>query len=202
MGYAPHMAWMALFLKTPEERLDRMQALTDHLRSLTYLCPHSLYPEEFYRCLIRGGVPSYEQRENARLKVSKLTVPARSLYGELGVCSVDSSNPGESDWPLANELCKDVLSRGLCDSVTLVRGYSRKGLFGTRYSRAVLASPDAARLAILHWFGLLLEDRLDLIIHHLDFSAAPELFVRSLWRRLVRECREDARFSIVVKPAP
>lgn len=198
MGIAP-LGMIDLFSKSSGERKEREQLLLDYLRSLKQLDPGNLWPKEFDLSLLSGRKsPLFEPREGVSLSVSRRTAPDRSCHGRFSIFDIQRGRPKESDWADVDALCTDVLARGLCDSVSLARGC--KGFLGMFHSWAVLGAPDAARLAILHRLDLLLADRLDLVMRDLDFSVAPERFCMSVWKKVVRDCRADARFSIMVKP--
>lgn len=194
MGISP-LACMEVFSTSAVARRERQQLLLSYLAASSSVDPADIYPGEFLRSLIENRQPHFELREAANLTISPLVVAGNSCYGQVSVFSARVERPMQSDWSSANDLCVKALDDGYCDSVMLVRGCSTRWLFGSRLSRAVIAVPDVAKLAVLSNLDLLQQNRLEEVLGMLDFAGKPSRYCENSWSKIVRECRDDSRFQ-------
>ncbi|MCQ4167728.1 hypothetical protein [Tahibacter harae] len=193
MGISP-LASMEIFATSAAVRRERERSLLSHLAASSNVSLANIYPNEFMRSMIENRRPHFELREAANLTTSLLKVAENSCYGRIRFFSVRGERPMESDWSSANDLCVKALDAGYCDSVMLVRGCSTKWFFGSRWSRAVIAVADVAKLAVLSNLDLLQYGRLEEVLGMLDFSGKPSRYCKKGWSKVVRECRDDPRF--------
>lgn len=199
MGITP-LAVMTMYCRSPAERQNREQALLDYLATAPSVDPAYVYPNEAVDAFLEDRPLCYQARTGARLMVFRRRVAEWACHGSFSVSSKNVSKPDDADWANAAELCRDVLAHRLCDSALLHRACSSRGWFGVRHSLGIVATPDAAKLTFLHLRGELPEARLDLAVAALDFSGSPQQHCLGDWRRLLRECRADPRFAVLLKP--
>lgn len=198
MGISP-LARIEIFAPSAAARKDRELSLKVYLSSLSLMDLSSIYTDEFSNSLMEKRRPNFEVREDASLAISLLSVPEWSCHGSVSISPVRIGHPRASDWGDVSELCRDALDRGLCDGAILNRGCSKRFLFVTLYSRAVVATPDFSKLAVLSGLDLLREERLGALISTLDRSGASLVYCEKKWSDIVHECRKDPRFASVVK---
>jgi hypothetical protein len=136
--------------------------------------------------------------QSARLRGSFLSVNPASCYGDLHIFDAAMGHPGNGDWQSACRLCDEIINRELCSSVYLNHGCESKGLFGTRYSSAVVASPDFAMLSVLRHLGLFVEAGLPSTVPQLSLASPKQRFCQREWRVLRAKCISDVRFSPVL----
>ncbi len=154
---------------------------------------------DFLRRLIDGSRPPESEEEScARLRASFLSVRGDSCYGNLHIYSLDMVSATREDCELTDQLCGELMKRGLCSSILLRRGCERKGFFGTRFSSAIVASPDFAKLAVLKRLELLDVSRLGIVVETLVPSAKHERYCENKWQALLAECKADPRFVPVI----
>ena len=134
---------------------------------------------------------------SARLKVHFLNVDNNSCYGRLSVFPANMSNPDQYDWLHSRELFTEIVNRRLCSSIMLRKGCESRGLFGLRYSPAIVGRPDFSKLSILKRLDMIDLSGLHEVFDALNSQGDVAIYCEGQWKALASECRNDPRFAPV-----
>jgi hypothetical protein len=192
---------LEFFARSPAHREVMQLAVHDHLRILPEVfSPTKAESAAFLARLIDGVAPFDPLAEQGvRWRAHYSSVEADCCYGRVSLIEARQTSPTAESREWAERFASELMAKALCSSTLLLQGCEVRGLLGgSRFTRAILAAPDFARLAALQRADLLDVGRLGEVVESLDAGAAAERYCEGSWKALIQACRQDARYAPVL----